>query len=189
MARRSLRRHIVSAALICLAVACGGSRPAVAERAAEIQRPVGSARAMQPMDGPASPVPSSAPALVPAGSIWTWAADVPAARWTELNDVTAIAKGAGETLALRSDGTVWALEGIESMQSSIGRNECTPLPCINPVRVTGLPHVNAIAAGGFRSMALGSDGTVWEWGLGPGEDSCFGGAIVQQASDSCGGSE
>ena len=34
----------------------------------------------------------------------------------------------------------------------------------NPVKVTGLSRISAIAAGGSRAFALDSDGTVWAWG-------------------------
>jgi alpha-tubulin suppressor-like RCC1 family protein len=75
-----------------------------------------------------------------------------------LSGVTAIAAGAFTSLALRTDGTVWAWG--EKPLSEIG-NAVTAHPTPEPV--SGLSGVTAIAAGGFN-LALRSDGTVWTWG-------------------------
>ena len=80
-----------------------------------------------------------------------------------LTDVTAIASasGAGHTLALRSDGTVWAwglgTNGQLGDGSAVTRSSA--------VQVMNLTDVIAISAGTAFSMALKSDGTVWTWGL------------------------
>jgi len=60
-----------------------------------------------------------------------------------------IAAGGSHSLALRSDGTVWAWgEGLGS----------TPTP------VDSLENIISISAGGLHSLALRVDGTVWAWG-------------------------
>ncbi|WP_461671127.1 RCC1 domain-containing protein, partial [Mycobacterium tuberculosis] len=79
-----------------------------------------------------------------------------------LSDVQAIAAGGNHGLALRHDGTVWAWGqnnwGAIGIGTTSGR-------VTTPAQVTGLCDVTAIAGGGFHSLALKSDGTVWTWGL------------------------
>ena len=76
--------------------------------------------------------------------------------------VTAAAIAAGEyhSLALRSDGTVWAWGDNEFGQ--LGDGSTTNR--LVPVRVHGLRDVTGIAAGTTHSLAVRSDGTVWAWG-------------------------
>ena len=81
--------------------------------------------------------------------------------------VVAVAAGEYHSLALKSDGTVWGWGDNEFGQ--VGDN--TTVSRSTPVQVkdaTGQPFdgVVAIAAGGYVSMALKSDGTVWAWGYG-----------------------
>ncbi len=78
-----------------------------------------------------------------------------------LSGVNAIAAGGGHSLALKSDGTVWAWGANESGELGNGANASSPAP----VRVGDLSEeVKAIAAGSSHSLALKNDGTVWAWG-------------------------
>jgi alpha-tubulin suppressor-like RCC1 family protein len=83
-----------------------------------------------------------------------------------LTGVGAVAAGSGHTLALKTDGTVWAWGSNSSGQ--IGDNTTTPR--LVPVQVVGaggsgfLTGVVAIAAGGSHSLAVKGDGTAWAWG-------------------------
>jgi alpha-tubulin suppressor-like RCC1 family protein len=75
-------------------------------------------------------------------------------------EVKAIAGGQGHTLALNSDGTVWAWGYNFDGQLGDG----TKANSTRPVRVGKLGRVQAIAAGAFFNQALKEDGTVWAWG-------------------------
>ncbi|WP_085053197.1 InlB B-repeat-containing protein, partial [Candidatus Magnetominusculus xianensis] len=81
-----------------------------------------------------------------------------------LTGVTAIAAGTVHSLALKSDGTVWAWGynhwgQLGNGTYGVGTNTDTP------VQVSGLTGVIAIAGGTYHSLALRGDGTVWAWGL------------------------
>ena len=74
--------------------------------------------------------------------------------------MVAIAGGGDHSLALKSDGTVWAWgwNGYGQLGDGSTTNRLTPVP------VSGLTGVVAIAGGDYHSLALKSDGTVWAWG-------------------------
>jgi alpha-tubulin suppressor-like RCC1 family protein len=79
----------------------------------------------------------------------------------ELTNITAIAAGGAHSLALRSDGTIWAWG--ENSRGQLGDGATTNRPI--PTQVSGLTNITAIAAGGAHSLAVHSDGTVWAWGF------------------------
>jgi len=120
-------------------------------------------------------------ALKSDGSVWAWGSnsfgqlgDDARTEWNEgisspvqvagLSDVTAIAAGFAHTVALKSDGSVWAWgrNGVGQLGdgSTTGADEGTS----SPVQVAGLSDVTAIAAGSSHTVALKSDGSVWAWG-------------------------
>jgi alpha-tubulin suppressor-like RCC1 family protein len=74
--------------------------------------------------------------------------------------VSAIAAGGDHSIALKSDGTVWAWGDNQLGQLGNGNN----IASNTPVQVSGLTDVTAIAAGDNHSLALKDDGTVWAWG-------------------------
>jgi hypothetical protein len=67
-----------------------------------------------------------------------------------LEDVVAIAAGASHSVALKTDGTVWAWGGNSSGQLGDGTFEDRSLP----VQVNGIAGCFAIAAGGRQSLAV-----------------------------------
>ena len=67
-----------------------------------------------------------------------------------INGVVAIAAGGGHSLAIKSDGSVWAWGSNTSGQLGDGTNQDSNLP----VRVTGISGATAIAAGGRQSLAV-----------------------------------
>jgi alpha-tubulin suppressor-like RCC1 family protein len=79
-----------------------------------------------------------------------------------LGNVAAVSAGFSHSLALRSDGTVWAWGYNDHGQ--IGDGSTASVVRFVPVKVPNLTHVVAVAAGGNHSLALSSSGTVWAWG-------------------------
>src|SRR5581483_5454341 len=72
--------------------------------------------------------------------------------------------GESHSLAVTTDGSVWAWGGNGSGQLGDG----TTTDRATPARVGGLERVTPVAAGGgpygSHSLALDADGTVWAWG-------------------------
>jgi alpha-tubulin suppressor-like RCC1 family protein len=86
---------------------------------------------------------------------------------TVLSGVQAISAGYRHSLALMSDGTVWAWGSNENGQLGIGYSyggSCYPVRVNGPEGVGVLSGVQAISAGYHHSLALMSDGTVYGWG-------------------------
>lgn len=72
-----------------------------------------------------------------------------------------IAAGHFYTVALKSDGTVWAWGDNWNGQLGSG---ATLYQSTTPVQVSGLSNISVVVAGGNYTVALKSDGTVWAWG-------------------------
>jgi alpha-tubulin suppressor-like RCC1 family protein len=90
-----------------------------------------------------------------------------------ISGVTSIAAGFEHALAVTKSGQVWAWGDNESDQ--LGATTVASAPCYcsdKPIRVSGLPKIQMVAAGGDLlgkyttgfSVALARDGTVWTWG-------------------------
>jgi alpha-tubulin suppressor-like RCC1 family protein len=82
-----------------------------------------------------------------------------------LTGIVAISAGGVHNLALKSDGTLWAWG--ENDFGELGNGTFTtsdPRGIAIPAVVPGLTGVTAIAGGGYHSLVLKSDGTVWAWG-------------------------
>ena len=125
---------------------------------------------------------STAYALRKGGTVWAWGDDAfgelgqrlptPASpeplRLARLRGVVMIAASAFTGFALARSGTVWAWG--DGSFGLLGARQCRVqprrrcLPSSVPVRVSGLGHVVAIAAGGQSAYALAKGGTVWAWG-------------------------
>lgn len=120
------------------------------------------------------------------GTVWAWgynthgqlgngtttSSTVPV-KVSDLNNVTAIDAGKyfftknisyiypSHSLALKSDGTVWAWG--YNWYGQFGNGTSTKSSAV-PVQVSNLSDVTAIAVGGAHNLALKLDGTVWAWG-------------------------
>ncbi|MFL6335175.1 MAG: S8 family serine peptidase [Pyrinomonadaceae bacterium] len=86
-----------------------------------------------------------------------------------LSGFVAVAAGFTHSVALKSDGTVWAWGA--NGEGQVGTGNFTQPVVPTPVQVTGLSNVKAIAAGANYTLAVKTDGTVWGWG----SNSVFGG--------------
>ena len=81
-----------------------------------------------------------------------------------LQDNVAISSGAGFTLVLKRDGTVWGSGSNKFGQLGMDNRETgKPVVPIGSV-IAGLSNVIAISASAYHGLALKSDGTVWRWG-------------------------
>jgi Regulator of chromosome condensation (RCC1) repeat len=84
----------------------------------------------------------------------------------DLTGVTAIAGGCYHTIALKSDGTVWAwgYNGYGQLGDGTTTDSYTPVQALGPGGSGYLTGVIAIASDGYHTIAMKSDGTVWTWG-------------------------
>jgi len=107
-----------------------------------------------------------------------------------LDNVTTITTGNAHSVALRSDGTVWAwgcnINGQLGHVPAHWHNDemdweefwATSIRA-TPIQVPNLNNVIAIAAGNFHTLALRSDGTVWTWGAFFWDEPPIGNTITQ----------
>lgn len=77
-----------------------------------------------------------------------------------LTGITAIAAGGTHSLALKSDGTVWAWG--QNAHGELG--DGTTLSRSLPVRSGTLTGVALVSGGGSHSLAAKGDGSLWSWG-------------------------
>ncbi|MFC1742754.1 RCC1 domain-containing protein [Candidatus Riflebacteria bacterium] len=89
-----------------------------------------------------------------------------------LSGIVAVAAGYYHSLALKSDGTVWAwgrgddgqLGTSTTTTTTSSTSTTTSTTAFLPVQVPNLSGVVSIAAGRYHSLAMKSDGTIWGWG-------------------------
>ncbi|WP_054971902.1 S-layer homology domain-containing protein [Paenibacillus sp. A3] len=85
-----------------------------------------------------------------------------------ISDVAAVSMGANHTLAVKSDGTVWAWGSNETGALGLGsetRETNVPQQVKGPGGEGFLTDVADIAVGSTFSLALKKDGTIWQWGF------------------------
>lgn len=83
-----------------------------------------------------------------------------------LPSITAVAVGDNHTVALGTDGSVWAWGDNGNGQLGNGTTDpnTTPIQIIPPPQDPSGVTVTAVAAGGNHTVVLKSDGSVWAWG-------------------------
>ncbi len=93
------------------------------------------------------------------------AAETAAPLAVDTTDFIALASGATHTLALHTDGSVWAWGNNANGQLGNGATTNADQPTAVLVNAsTPLTGVIALAAGRDHSVAVKNDGTVWTWG-------------------------
>jgi alpha-tubulin suppressor-like RCC1 family protein len=118
-------------------------------------------------------------ALKKDGTVWSWgdnhfgqlgngstatSSSVPV-QAAGLTDVISISSRAAHTIALKSDGTVWTWGYNYYGQLGDGSTTNSKIPVqVKDSNGAAFGDVAAIASGGYHSMALKKDGTVWIWG-------------------------
>lgn len=71
-----------------------------------------------------------------------------------------ISLGGNHSMAIKSDGSLWAWgSGELGIGSIVGRQ-------LSPARIEGLDGVRAISSGSTHSLAIRLDGSLWAWGSG-----------------------
>jgi len=85
---------------------------------------------------------------------------------TPFGGVLAIAAGGAFSLALKSDGTVWAWGSNSKGQlgDTTQVTRLTPVPVLSADAVTPLSGITAIAAGGSHALAIDGGTTMYAWG-------------------------
>ena len=109
------------------------------------------------------------------GTVWAWGLNnagavdesLSSGRFTTpvqvggLSNVVDVSAGYSHSVAVKSDGTVWAW-GYDAY-GQLGNGTTAPNSDA-PVQVSRLTEVETVAAAGDHTLAVEGDGTVWAWG-------------------------
>ena len=105
---------------------------------------------------------------------------------TALNRIVSMAAGQNHSVALRSDGVVfaWGDDSSEQIGNGVGSPEfCNGSPCvIRPLVVANATGMISISARGNHNLALRNDGSVASWGADDKGQLGDGASLLNQAS-------
>jgi len=111
------------------------------------------------------------------GSVWAWGSNAggtlgngstvadsatPVLVDRRTQNATQVVAGIQHAFAVDPDGSLWAWGGNQYGELGLGTG--APLAVLTPQKVPGLAGVTQLAAGGGKSVALRSDGTLLVWG-------------------------
>ena len=95
-----------------------------------------------------------------------------------LTDWASVGAGFKHTLAVKTDGTLWAW-GDNSSSGDLG--DVTVVDRISPVPIGALSDWASVAAGRNLSLARKTDGSIWAWGFN-GQGQLGDGTIISRSS-------
>lgn len=78
------------------------------------------------------------------------------------NNWTSISSGYNHNLAIKADGSLWSWGENTLGQAGTGNTSTTGISV--PVQIASSSKWRTISAGGFYSMAISANGTLWTWG-------------------------
>lgn len=117
-------------------------------------------------------------AIKPDGTLWTWGTPISGqlghnsgtvARSSPtqvgaLTDWAKVSAGVGHTLALKTNGSLWAW-GYNA-DGELGNGLSGTVNRSSPIQVGALTTWAQVEAAGIHSLAIKTDGTLWSWGWG-----------------------
>jgi len=77
------------------------------------------------------------------------------------NGFIAVSAGASHSVAIKSDGSLWAWGSNNAGQIGNGKSGWDEVE-LRPVKI--MDNVIQVSAGGFHTMAIKNDGSLWAWG-------------------------
>jgi alpha-tubulin suppressor-like RCC1 family protein len=87
-------------------------------------------------------------------------------------DWLSVSSGSAHTVAIKTDGTMWAWG--YNIFGQLGNNSSDSNPHPTPVKVGTDNNWVSASAGGYHTLALKSDGTIWAWGSNSNGQLCNG---------------